>query len=490
MNISSIKKIIKNPQQNKEQVGHKRDNNREIGFITYAFLAVFIMLILYLGLFVSLQSYNVINNPYNKRQAILEERYIRGDILSDDGTILATTVANNDEYTRIYPFDKVFSHIVGYSTHGVLGIERIDNYKLLKCSNNAFSRIKNDLTGQKNKADSVYTTLNVAVQTAAYDALGDYKGAVIATNVKTGEILAVVSKPDFNPNDIIYEWEELYNDNVYSPLLNRAFLGLYPPGSTFKIVTTLEYLKENNNNINNYDFDCTGSFAYDGSVINCYHGNSHGNVDYVKSFAKSCNSSFANITSTLKKKEFNRTCEQLLFMQELPIDFATSIGVVELGDNTNTADMLQTGIGQGKTLVSPIQMNMITSAIANEGVLYKPYIVDCIKSSSGRIVEDNNPHEYGQLMENEQAEILMELMREVVTSGTGTKALDTNGYYIGGKTGSAEYSSDKSLSHAWFTGYGTNDVDTIAVTVIVEAGGSGGEVAAPIAKRVFDAYYE
>ncbi|MBR4574661.1 MAG: penicillin-binding protein 2 [Lachnospiraceae bacterium] len=477
----------KKPKKDRQKI----KSNREISLITYVFLALFVALLIYLGYFTQVTSRTVINNTYNKRQALLESRIVRGDILSREGNVLATTRSDNDGgYYRLYPYRNTFAHVVGYSTHGVLGVEALENYTLLSCDGNIVKRVSNDLKGRKNHGDNVWTTLDTAMQEAAYDAMDDRRGAVVAMNVKTGEILCAISKPDFDPNDIMGHWDTFNEDTVNSPLLNRAFLGSYPPGSTFKIVTALEYLKEHNGNVSDYGFECTGSFEYKGSVISCYNEQVHGWLNFDDSFAKSCNSSFANISSQLDKEELENTLDSLLFNKPLPLPFKHSIGYSDISKDSSTDDLLQTGIGQGRTLISPIHMLMITSAIANDGILMKPYIVSRIENADKGVIRKIRPKQYTELIDSKYTDGLKKMMREVVVNGTAKRVLDTEGYSISGKTGSAEYSSDKSLSHAWFTGYAERDEPEIAVTVIVEGGGSGGAVAAPIAKRVFDAYYK
>ena len=150
---------------------------------------------------------------------------------------------------------------------------------------------------------------------------------------------------------------------------------------------------------------------------------------------------------------------------------------------------MQTAIGQGKTQITPYHMNLITSAIANKGVLMTPYVISGIYTAYDDPLEVTEPSAYGRLLGRVNAEKMQQLMEGVVNAGTATKLKNTYGYTAAGKTGSAEYSLNKSKSHAWFSGYGYNDEKTIAVTVIVEEGGSGGEVAVPIARNVLDAYF-
>lgn len=489
--LSNKKKT--NKSKNFDEVYSKKkheDSNKELGVITYVFLTVFLGMIVYICIFTQFKAPNIINNNYNKRQSLLESRIVRGQILSRERNVLAETKSDNDGgYYRTYPYRNVFSHIVGYSTHGVLGVEAIENFTLLTSDSNIFTKISNDLSGNKNHGDNVITTLHTNMQLAAYDALEDRNGCVIAQNAKTGEILCCVSKPDFDPNDVIGGWDKLNADTERSPLLNRAFLGLYAPGSTFKIVTALEYLKENNGFVDDYSFTCKGSFEKEGSIINCFHEETHGTLDFKDSFAKSCNSSFANISYTLDKGSFEKTLKELLFYEDLPLPLSYSKGECDINVSSSTDDLLQTGIGQGRTLISPAHMNLITSAIANDGVLMKPYIIDSIENYDKGVIRKTKVKEYKRLIDENYAKELQEFMREVVVNGTATRAADTKSFIISGKTGSAEYSSNKTQSHAWFTGFSSTSDPEIAITVIVEGGGSGGAVAAPIAKRVLEAYY-
>ncbi len=471
----------------------KTDNdrsNREIITVTYIFVGIFIMLICYIIWFALAKSDSFINNTYNnKRAQLLSEKIVRGSIVSRDGEVLAKTETDGTgNEKRVYPYGPVFAHAVGFFAQGSIGVEALASFKLLTSNDSPLTRIRNDLTGIKNSGDSVITTLDTSLQKSAYSALGDQRGAVVVLNVKTGEILALVSKPDFDPNEIEEIWDDVNKDTENSPLLNRAAQGLYPPGSTFKIVTALEYIKENPDT-GAYHFDCNGTFSSRDVTINCYHGSDHGELDFVSSFARSCNSSFANISSTLDKKSFGKTCSELLFNRSIPCPYSYKNSFVDMNEDTKYAELIQAGIGQGKTQITPIHMAMITSAIANDGVLMKPYVISGIKNINGSTVKSYDSSQYGRLIEKENAKSLRELMREVVVNGTGSRLNGTKGYEAAGKTGSAEFSEDKTKSHAWFTGFAPYDDPEIAVTVIVEEGGSGGETAVPIARTVFDEYF-
>ena len=453
------------------------------------FAAIFAVLIGNLVYFTATSEQEMINNSYNSRQELLLSQNYRGSIYSRDGDVLAQTIMDMEQNeTREYPYANLLSHIVGYSTHGRTGVEALANYYLINTNISLSSKVANDMAGVKNPGDNVFTTLDVELQQIADDQLGLYKGAVVVTEVKTGKLLAMVSHPDFDPNEISDIWNSLLNDPDSSVLLNRATQGMYPPGSTFKIVTSLEYIRQNPTTYDSYSFNCPGYYKVGNSKINCYHGMSHGKVDFEKSFAKSCNASFANIGMSLDREQFEKTLEDLLFNKELPLTLNYIKSKITISEELTDSEMMQTSIGQGKTQITPIHLNMITSAVANGGVLMRPYVIDRVESAEGNVVKSFKAQSYGRLMTEEEADILREMMTEVVESGTATR-LSGREYTAAGKTGSAEYNDVKGDSHAWFTGFAPAEDPEVCVTIIVEGAGSGGDYAVPMARRLFDGYF-
>lgn len=468
----------------------RHSNRREILVSSGFFIVLFLCMMVYLVHFVATNEQEMINNSYNSRQQILLSRNYRGTIFSRDGDVLAVTkLDENENETRVYPYANLFSHIVGYSTQGRMGVEALANYYLINTNTSISNKVANDMAGVKNPGDNVYTTLDVDIQQIANDQLSLYKGAIVVTEVSTGKILAMVSHPDFDPNEIEDIWDSLIEDDSSTVLLNRATQGLYPPGSTFKIITALEYYRENPDTYKNYSFTCNGSFRVGDSKISCYHGSSHGNIDFETSFAKSCNSSFANIGMGLDRKQFSSTLDALLFNKELPLTLSYAESSVTVSDSLTTDEMMQTSIGQGKTQITPMHLNMITCAIANKGILMKPYVIDRVENDAGNIVKSFKPTSYGRLMSEDEAEVLTSLMTSVVEKGTASKLKGLD-YTAAGKTGSAEYNNVKGDSHAWFTGFAPAENPQVAVTIIVEGAGSGGDYAVPIARRIFDAYFQ
>lgn len=451
-------------------------------------MALFLCMMGYLVHFVVTNEHEIYNNSYNSRQEILLSQNYRGSIYARDGELLATTTINGDSEVREYPYREMFSHVVGFSTHGRTGVEAQGNYYLINSNAPLSDKVVNDMAGEKNPGDDIYTTLDVQLQEIAYKSLGVYEGAIIVSEPSTGKILAMVSKPDFDPNEVDAMWDELTADTETGKLVNRATQGLYPPGSTFKIITALEYIRENPDTYANYHYQCNGRFTFDGHTIECYHGANHGSIGFTTSFAKSCNSSFANIGTSLDKVNFRKTLNDLLFNQELPIKFNYTESSVHMEEDMTSEEMIQTSIGQGKTQITPLHLNMITCAIANDGVLMKPYVTDYVKNSSGGTVKQFSPSSYGKIMTEEEAQILTDMMNAVVDDGTA-RVLSGLDYTAAGKTGSAEYNS-KGDSHAWFTGFAPAENPQVCVTIIIEGAGAGGDYAVPVAKRLFDAYFE
>lgn len=463
--------------------------NKSILCLTYAMVGLFVCMIGYFGYFLQFKSETVINNSYNARLDSFSDRIVRGQILSGDGRVLAQTVAGEDgAEVRNYPYDSLFAHVVGYSDHGKTGLESLANFYLLSSHVNLVERTVNELSDVKNIGDNVVTTLDVELQQVASDALGDRRGAVVVMEPDTGKILAMVSRPGYNPNTLGADWDALISgDNTQAQLLNRATQGLYPPGSTFKIVTALEYIREHPDNWREYTFDCDGQFESGEYTISCYHGNAHGQQNMEQAFANSCNGAFAKMGLELNLGEMRNLTGQLLFNSELPLALAYTKSSYTMNADAGEWEILQTAIGQGSTQMTPMHNAMLTAAIANGGTLMKPYLIDRVENAAGEEVKKFLPLSYGPLMSAAESGELAGLMREVVVSGTGS-AVRTDAYAVAGKTGSAEFEAGKE-SHAWFTGFAPADNPQLVVTVIVEESGSGGQIAAPVARSIFDTYF-
>lgn len=463
--------------------------NHQILILTYGVVLLFIGLAAYYGYFLQVKSESVINNSYNARLDSFADRVVRGEIISSDGQILARTDVDGEGHeTRVYPYDSLFAHAVGYSLNGKTGLEAQANFYLLTSHVNILEQIINELYARKSQGDNVVTTLDVELQKKAYEALGKRNGAVVVMEPDTGKILAMVSKPDYNPNTLLNDWNNLVADeNTSGQLLNRATQGLYPPGSTFKIITALEYIRENPETYKDYTFDCDGIYENGDYAIKCYHETAHGHQNFTQAFANSCNGAFAGLGLVMDLNRLKNTTRQMLFGTDLSLPFPANRSSYIMEPGADIWQILQTAIGQGQTQITPLHNAMITCAIANGGTLMKPYLIDHVENAGGDVIKKFVPQTYETIMTAQESASLTELMRAVVTEGTGS-AIRTDAYTAAGKTGSAEFDKNKE-THAWFVGFAPAEHPKIAVSVIVEEGGSGGKAAAPIARSLFDLYF-
>ncbi|MCR5099409.1 MAG: penicillin-binding protein 2 [Lachnospiraceae bacterium] len=466
----------------------KENSNTEFAVITYGFLGLFIAMCLYFAYFITFGAEDFINNPYNARVSQFSENVIRGDILSSDGEVLATTQVSSDgSESRVYPYGRVFAHAVGYNSNGKAGVELDGNFNMLRSHSFALTRLINDFTDTKDQGDSVVTTLDAGMQQAAYNAFGNYRGAVVAIEPSTGRILTLMSKPDFEPVSIASNWEALNSDSDSSVLLNRATQGLYPPGSTFKILTALEYLNEGGKKSDT--FDCQGTYTENGFTIHCYGNTAHGQEDLTQAFAKSCNVAFSQAGLSLDLNKYHNLAENMLFNRDIPTKLSNvKKSSFDLKKGDDPVLVMQTAIGQGNTLVTPLHMAMIAAAIDNDGIVMEPYIIDKVVNDNGDLVRPNFGDTYGAIVSTEDAKKLRKLMRAVVTDGTGSALLSEN-YKAYGKTGSAEYTSDKNATHSWFVGFAKKEDREVAVAIIMEGAGSGSSHAVPVARAMFDNYF-
>lgn len=449
-------------------------------------VVLFAALIGYLVKFTLKDSSSVITSSYNKRTSVLSEQTLRGKILSANGKKLAySQQESNGDEVRYYPYKNMFAHIVGYASYGRAGLESVCNYDLLTSHEHLVKQITNGVSEKKNTGDNIVTTLDTRLQKAAYEALGDYKGAVVAIEPKTGKVRALVSKPDFDPNELDEIWDEITNDSS-SCLVNRATQGLYPPGSTYKILTALEYMEENPDTYQNFEYQCEGETIVNSVKIHCYEEEEHGTVDLKKAFAKSCNTAFVTLGSDFNLKSFSALNKKCLFNQKIPFDLAVKKSQFKLTASSDKSELPQTVIGQGDTLVTPFHNALIMCSVANDGVLMTPYVIDHIESADETIVKQTNPEKYTTMMKKKDAQKIQKMLRNAVTDGTGY-VLDTDLYTAAGKTGTAE--NEQENAHSWFVGYSNIDDPDLVVCVLVENTGAGSRYAAPIAKKVFDSYY-
>jgi penicillin-binding protein 2 len=358
----------------------------------------------------------------------------------------------------------------------------------------------------------VVLSIDLDIQTAAEEALGDRSGAVVAINVRTGEVLALVSHPTFDPRDFIKgvdakEWKGLVEDHSF-PLTNRATQGVYPPGSVFKIVTASAGLKEGVIDTNT-SFYCPGFYTFGKKTFKCWREKGHGRVDLHRAIVESCDVYFYNVAQRLGIDRFARYIKGFGFGTPTGIDLNEKAGISPSRQWKSKTfkkpwyegETIVTGIGQGYVNATPLQIAMMTAAMANGGTLLKPQIVREVISSQGKTLVEYHPQENGHLpIEERIIKIIKDALMGVVNEPGGTgRASRLDKMTVAGKTGTAQVISqgpegakqpkkEEQKDHAWFTSYAPAEDPEIAVTVLVEHGGKGGEAAAPIAKQVLEAY--
>lgn len=468
----------------KKRIAEQREY-REHTIVTIKVVMTLLYCVLfgYLYIVVAFQADELQINQYNPRLEAIEKGILRGSIYDKNMNVLASSEVNNGEQTRSYPYDNEFAHVVGYSQIGKTGLEAYHNVDLLNSHLSIFEQIGHTFDTSMPVGSDVYTTLDETLQKIAYEGLGNRKGAVIAIEPATGKILAMVSKPDFDPNDIIKNYKKLIEDEN-ATLLNRSTNGLYAPGSTFKILTLLEYIRENGEA---FKYTCEGIEQFRDKYIHCYGNTSHGEVDLRLALAESCNTAFATLGENIDMKKLNNLAEDVLYNNTLPYRYNYSMSSFQLPKDLQSALRVETVIGQGKTLITPLHNLMLISAIANDGLLMSPYLVEKITSQSGRIVEMTLPKEGKQLFSQEDATLLKDYMTEVVLTGTA-KDLKSDLYTAAGKTGAAE--NDFGPTHAWFIGFAPVENPQIAIAIIVENAGSSRQNSVPIAKKIMDYFFQ
>lgn len=463
----------------------KRHTNREVMIVTYVFVLIFLVMISYFSYMLVKDRESYINSPYNARNTILEKKIIRGTIYDNAGNTLAITQGQGENEVRQYPYGEVYGPVIGYTGRGTGGLEAETSTILLHPTQNLIEQVVKESKEEKLRGDNIFTTLNSDLQQVAYDALGDYNGAVVVLDVATGKILAEVSKPSFDPNTISTEWDNIASG---SALINRATQGKYPPGSTFKVLTALSYMRQHAD-WQNYYYQCNGFETVGDLTIHCFGHTVHGGEDMELSMANSCNSSFANMGLHMDAGEFASTVESFYFNKEIDTDIPILQSEFKLNKDTSLGEVMQTSFGQGHTSVTPMQMAMIAQSIANDGIMRKPYLIDRVESAAGEVVDERSPETLAQVMTAEEAGWLKRFTRTVVTSGSAYDLANRYQYSPAGKTGTAQFSEVDDEAHSWFIGFDDVNNPGIALAVICEQANTNYGEAVRVAGVIFDAYH-
>ena len=456
------------------------NTNSKIIRVLIVISGLFLALLTYLLYFNLFRADEVATNPYNRRQWDDEKYVIRGTIYDSKGLVLAETVEDGDGSKRVYSQGRLYSHVIGYCSqvYGKSLLEREYDSQLLG---------KGDIDifqGDKKKGFDLNLTINNSLQRYAYEQMRGKKGALVAVDPMTGAVLAMISLPDFEPaaDKLESRWNTIVEDEN-SPLLARTTQGLYPPGSTYKIVTAA---LAHENGMEGKVFQDTGSFVVDDLEVENYNNKAYGEISLERGFAVSSNQVFCSLGYELGSEKMLEISERFGINSSLDFDVPTMSSRIEYKRMTNS-DSALVGIGQGQLLATPLQMAMICSSVANGGKLLKPYVVDSV--TKGDItISSAKTKVLRQAISEATAGYMGNLMVDAVENGTGKRA-KIYGITVAGKTGTAENENEK--DHAWFVGYAPAENPQIAVAVILENDGrSGGDSAAPIAGNIMRKYLQ
>lgn len=440
----------------------------------------------------------------------------------------------NEGLSRVYPYADLYAHILGYVGPisdvdkkdnplsmvpgfkiGKSGLERYFDYKLqgkggtVKLEVNAYGRVMKEIERNSGiQGDSVQITIDSELQRAAYEAFGDESGAAVVLDVRTGEILALVSKPSFDPNlftnGISYKhWNALLN-NERTPLINKAVSGQYSPGSTFKVVVALAALEAGVINVNTR-FYCAGGMDIGNIRFHCWRHAGHGSLNVIEALKYSCDIFFYETAMRVGIDKIHEMALKLGLGEPLHIGLDNEKGGIipskawkksRYGTNWTQGDAANAGIGQGYVLVTPLQLVTMLSRVVNGGYAIYPTFIKPTEEDLQKIKRLD--------ISTRHIEFVKQGMFEVVNGAGGTAGrakFNIDGMMMGGKTGTTQVrriSMKERLSgivrdeqlpwklrnHAWFMGFAPVDNPRYAVAVIVEHGSSGSGVAAPIASTI------
>ena len=422
-------------------------------------------------------------NEYNRRISVTEKTMPKGQILAADGSILARSILGEDGTAyRMYPHGEAAIFVTGQMNLGRTGMEKQYWKQMYSVDIPLWSRWKRKVSGEVPEGNSLVTTIDLELQKAAFDALEGYSGAIGVMEVGTGRILAFTSAPSYDPNEISVQWEAL-QERTDAPLLNRLNFGLYPPGSTFKLVTTLAYLRQHEEA--EFSYTCEGSARFRNTTVHCNNEKAHGTQTLKEAFANSCNTAYAYMGEQISDEDFMAVAEELGLRNVWAGDISYKESLFSMNDETEDAVRVQASFGQGETLVTPFQMLMIGSGIANKGILKMPYLVEQIVNCEGDVVEQYTSTGDQVLMSEEKAALLTEYM--VAASEEKMPEFAERGITVAGKTGSAETAEG---THSWYVCFAPADNPEIAIVVLMEHAGTGSRYEVPAAKKLLEVYFE
>jgi penicillin-binding protein A len=446
----------------------------------------------------------------NAVQRVVEFTAERGDI-SARGRLLARNRAVEKKgrtlYFRRYPLGPLTAHVVGYSTvsRSRAGLERSLNDYLTGSTGSLSSLVETSLDRIKGRpvhGDDVRLSLDLVAQQVAREQLGSRCGAVAALDPRTGRVTVLYSSPSYDPNRVERNFGSISRVTAdcrpAAPLVNRGSWGLYPPGSTFKVVTASAALDSGAATPETTFYDPGYCIAYGKRVNNFDTSSPFGRISLFEGLVHSVNSVFCNLGQKIGARKILRAAERFGFYERPPLETPAAerraSGLYDKGElyeprRDSDVDAGRMAFGQERMLVTPLQMAMVAGTIGNGGLLMEPHVVDRIVTPKGKVVYRGKATKIRRAVKPSTARDVGAMMQAVVQRGTGTAA-QLSGYVVGGKTGTAE-TGVSGINHTWFIAFAglPNEKPRVAIAVVVESQphGTGGHVAAPIARAVMEA---
>jgi peptidoglycan glycosyltransferase len=476
--------------------------NRQIVKLFAFIVALFAVLVAFTSYWSIFDAEALKEENANKRPLFEQQQIKRGRILAADGTVIARSVPKGEgdsrRYVRRYPEGSLFGHPIGYSfaEEGDSEFEQFHNDELVG-NESEFSSILDELRGRAQEGNDIVTNLDTEAQRVALADLEEAGyGAVVAIEPKTGRVRVMASNAPYDPNRIPYDQEELNGNEIETPLVDRAGLSRYPPGSTFKVLTAAAGL-DSGTITPETTIDAPGTLDVQGLPLHNDFDEDFGPIALDTALTNSVNTWFAQLGEQVGQDTLFEYMDKFGFNSkpaiDLPSDQLLPSGILEgnelLGPN-DPIDIARVAIGQERLLATPLQMAEVAAAVANDGKLMAPQIWSRVIDPDGRVTKRLEPSEYSQPISEETAEELNVAMQGVVSEGTGTNA-NIEGVTVAGKTGTAETPYNESCgggteeNQAWFIGFAPAEDPQIAIAASVECTELfGNDVAAPIFRDV------
>ncbi|MEX1007434.1 MAG: penicillin-binding transpeptidase domain-containing protein [Acidimicrobiia bacterium] len=480
--------------------------NAAIRKVGYAITFLVLVLVGQLTYLQVVDANRLANDPNNIRKFLRDFNRPRGEILTTDGQIVAQSIKTGGElkYQRVYPQGDLFAQISGYQSFvfGNTGVEA--SYDTVLTGRDTQFRLDNVGSILDENTGNVVLAQSLAAQQTARDALGGQKGSVVALDIETGEVLAMYSNPSFDPNPLAGHDTSavnfaffLLNNDAAKPALARSYRERFPPGSTFKVVTTAGALDlgiatpdRQFNAASEFQLPQTNSFVHNFGGATC------GGGSLTQNFIQSCNVTFARLGAEMGQSfaPVMNNCGvgsgAVPIAPPLDLDPGAAGSIGPAADAPDARFALA-GIGQGDVAVTPLEMALVAAGVANGGVIMEPRVAREITNADGNVIQTIDPKPWTTCMTRPTADALTAMMVENVEHGTATAAQITN-VAVAGKTGTAQTGVEGQAPHAWFIAFAPADHPRFAVSVIVESGNelgndvTGGAVAAPIAKQLLE----